>query len=284
VWYTAHIVGVALTALYALAAIEGRHLYWAGLFLGLGFVTRTPIPFSIGLVVGEVLRRHLATASGDAPPRDPCHRPPLVTWVRQLWPRVRLRSAIVDLMKVAAPIILVAGVAMVLNVIRFDNPAEFGHTYLNVKWAERIQRWGLFNYHFISRNLSVMLFMLPRFSAKAPHMRISWHGVGLPVTTPLFVYLLWPQRRSPLAPWLSFAVIGPMIIHLFYQNSGWVQFGYRFSLDYTVYLVALLALGGHRLTIFKKGLILFGIGVNTFGAITFGRMWQYYWDGYFPVP
>ena len=31
---------------------------------------------------------------------------------------------------------------------------------------------------------------------------------------------------------------------LFYMNSGWVQFGYRFSLDYMVFLIVLLAIGG----------------------------------------
>ena len=46
---------------------------------------------------------------------------------------------------------------------------------------------------------------------------------------------------------------------LFYQNSGWVQFGYRFSLDYMVFLIALLAVGGNRLGVFAKLLILFGI-------------------------
>lgn len=284
VWYTAHVVGVALTALYAIAALEGRHLYLAGLCLGLGFVTRTPIPFSFPLILGEVLRRHLQPLGPDAPSPDPCHRPPLWTWLRELWPRVQLRPSVIDMLKVSAPVIVVAAVAMMLNSIRFDNPFEFGHTYLNVKWTERIQRWGLFNYHFVSRNLAIMLTLLPRILAKAPYIKISWHGLGLPFTTPLYSYLLWPRRRSPLTPWLGLAVLLPVLVHLFYQNSGWVQFGFRFSLDYAVYLVALLALGGHRFGVFAKGLILFGVGVNTFGAITFGRMWQFYWDGIFPVP
>ena len=29
-----------------------------------------------------------------------------------------------------------------------------------------------------------------------------------------------------------------------YQNSGWVQFGFRFSLDYTPWLLLLIPLGG----------------------------------------
>jgi hypothetical protein len=45
----------------------------------------------------------------------------------------------------------------------------------------------------------------------------------------------------------------------------------------------LLAIGGRPLTRLWKALILVGAGVNLFGAITFGRMWQYYFDGFFPI-
>jgi len=30
-------------------------------------------------------------------------------------------------------------------------------------------------------------------------------------------------------------------------------------------------------------LVLVGVAVNTFGAVTFGRMWQFYFNGFFPV-
>lgn len=66
------------------------------------------------------------------------------------------------------------------------------------------------------------------------------------------------------------------IFDLCYQNSGWEQFGYRFALDYMVVLITLLALGGRH---FGKGflvLLFFSIGVNTFGAITFGRNGEFY--------
>ena len=32
-----------------------------------------------------------------------------------------------------------------------------------------------------------------------------------------------------------------------------------------------------------QALILVGVAVNLFGAITFGRMTQYYFDGFFPI-
>ena len=46
-----------------------------------------------------------------------------------------------------------------LNNARFHNPAPwaFGHEYLQVGWKTRIDRWGLFSFHFLPRNLAVML-------------------------------------------------------------------------------------------------------------------------------
>ncbi|MCC6747352.1 MAG: hypothetical protein IT371_06815 [Deltaproteobacteria bacterium] len=283
VWFTAHVVGVGLTACYAIAALEGKHPVLAGLCLGLGFVTRTPIPFAFPLVVGEILRRNLAPTAADAPAPDPCHRPELVPWLRALWPRLQKGPATRQLGLAALPAVAVAGVAGILNFLRFDRFGEFGHYYLNVRWAERIQRWGLFNYHYIPRNLAALLTLLPRISAQKPFVQVSMHGLSLFVTTPMFGFLFWPRRRSGVQPWLYLSCLLPMIAHLMYQHTGWQQFGFRFSLDYTVFLVALLAVGGYRIGKLAKILILFGIAVNTFGAVTYYRMWDFYWDGMFPV-
>ena len=70
---------------------------------------------------------------------------------------------------------------------------------------------------------------------------------------------------------------------LLYQNSGFVQFGYRFSLDYMVLLIMLLAVGNARLSAAWKALVIFAVGVNLFGAVTFDRSPQFsYSDTYFP--
>ena len=60
------------------------------------------------------------------------------------------------------------------------------------------------------------------------------------------------------------------------MNSGWFQFGYRFALDYLVFLVLLLAIGGRPLGRVAKVLIVAGIVVNLFGAYTFARRGQFY--------
>src|SRR5207253_8822545 len=185
-------------------------------------------------------------------------------------------------MRFATPIAALGLVAAGLNVVRFGRPTEFGHTYLNVRWTPRIQRYGLFNYTFLGRNLACLLALTPKLIAGPPFIQSSWHGLAIWVTTPVVFYLLWPAVKGPLHRplWLTTACVA--IPDLLYQNSGWVQFGYRFSLDYMVFLVCLLAIGGRPLTRWFKLLIVVGIAVNLFGAITFGRMGQVSLDGLFP--
>jgi hypothetical protein len=48
-----------------------------------------------------------------------------------------------------------------------------------------------------------------------------------------------------------------------------VQFGYRFSLDYTVFLVLLLAVGGRPFGWFTRALLVLGLAINLFGAWSF---------------
>ncbi|MFH1131881.1 MAG: glycosyltransferase family 87 protein, partial [Pseudomonadota bacterium] len=133
VWYTAHIIGVGITCLYVLVALEGKHPFWAGVCLGLGFLVRTPIPFIFPLVVGEILRRHLRdenkNLSGDLNQLE------LWPKICSLWHRIQWRPTIRDGVWLSAPVIFVALVAFGANYLRFDNPFEFGHTYLNVVWA-----------------------------------------------------------------------------------------------------------------------------------------------------
>ena len=71
-----------------------------------------------------------------------------------------------------------------------------------------------------------------------------------------------------------------MIMNLLYQNSGWRQFGYRFSNDYSVFLFMLLAVGGRRFGALFHGAALWGVAWNLFGAVTFdrgGNFDRYYW-------
>jgi hypothetical protein len=253
VWYTAHVVATVLTGLFVLASFEARRPIVAGLCLGAILLTRPHVAAWGLFFLYEAWR-----ANGKKIP----------------WR---------TLVTVSLPVLLLGGLGFAFNWARFRSFGEFGHFYLNVRWTDRIQRYGLTNFAFLARNLSCALTLTPKLLARPPYVQLSWHGLSLLLTTPAYIYLLWPRVKTSLhtALWLVVAPIA--LLGFLYQNDGWVQFGYRFSNDFAFALFMLLAIGGRPLTRTWKALILVGVAVNLFGAITFGRFWQFYFDGFFPI-
>ena len=265
VWFTGLVVAVTVSIAYVWASLDARYPALAGLFVGLGFATRPPwfvVPFFFFEAV-----RHVG---GAAALRTPEGR-------RAFW---RLTVAF------AGPIAVIGLVLAWYNAARFGSPFEFGHRYLPVQWQERIFRFGLFNYHFLSRNLAAALILLPRIMDHYPFVRVSQHGMSVLVTSPNLVYTVMPPNagpRSPLTRGLWITVLTTALPSLLYQGSGYVQFGYRYSLDVMVYLMVLLAVGNRRFTRLFKGLVVVSIAINLFLAITFNRYMQFsYDDSFFP--
>ena len=176
----------------------------------------------------------------------------------------------------AAPVLVAIGLQLWMNAARFDDPFVSGHEYLQIRWKERIDAWGLFNLHYFSKNLAVFAASLPWLSDTAPHVKISLHGLALWFTSPNLLWLLWPTKIDARIVGLYGAALLIALMNLCYQNSGWIQFGYRFSLDYMPVLIVLLALGDRRFGPIFALCLAFAIAVNTFGAVTFDRSWQFY--------
>lgn len=264
VWFTALIMGVTFTLLYVLCAIDARHPLLAGIFCALAFSTRTPLLFTSLFFFLFVL-----FPGGKMLKKEHTGR------------------AIKQLVLFCVPC-LIAGISlMVMNKVRFDSYTEFGHTYLAAGQLQRIKEHGLFAYHFLSMNLTAMWTLLPTLKTTAPYIVVSTHGMSLLVTTPALVLLLWPAKREGRADhfwhralWATVAVCA--LPGLFYQNTGYEQFGFRFSLDYTIYLMMLIATGRHPITRGVKAAIIFGAAVNTFGAVTFKRFSQFYANRFLP--
>ena len=284
VWFAAHVVAIPLLCLYVLFAFGARRPFWAGLALALAFASRPTTAFLVVFFAVEVLK--VARTVGPDPDVDPeaAWYIRAANWVRRVqWSRVWRPVAIFS-----APILVVGGALMWMNATRFGSPFEFGHTYLQIFWRDRIERWGLFNYHYFGRNLAVFVASLPWLSALPPYLKISRHGLSLWVTTPQLWLTLFPRSASieerrdraivPTMVGLLLAVVVVAVLNLCYQNSGWEQFGYRFALDYLPLLFALLAIGGRP---FRGGfylLLVWAIAVNGFGAATYHRAPQFY-DG-----
>jgi len=250
VWFAAHVVAVVLAGTFLLFALGAERPILAGTALGLAFLTRPDILPAGILYLLETLR---VSRSGE--PKKPA------------WGAVAKKLALF-----AIPI------AIALAVTAWHNRACFGtiqfgsgHEHLTVGWRARIDKWGLFSYHFLPRNLGIFTSSLPFLLKQSPWFQINTHGLALWFTTPLYLCLFWPRKTSPVFRALVLATVPIVIMLLLYQNSGWLQFGYRFSNDYAVFLFAMLAIAGPRFGPPLYALAAWGIAVNTFGAVTFDR-------------
>jgi hypothetical protein len=272
VWFAAHVVAVALMAAYVLCSIDGQRPWLAGLVLGLGYWARAPVLFAAPLFVYEAYRASRAVMPAEGPAvagPGSSRRPFALLWRRfeQAYRELDVARFAKSCAAFAVPVAVCFGLSLWHNAARFDDPFDVGYRHLQVAWQARMAKWGLFHYRYLAKNLGVVLTSLPWVQP----FRINAHGLALWLTTPVYLYLLWPRKpRSGYAALLvTAAFVG--IPALFYQNTGWMQFGYRFSNDYAVFLFGALALNGRRFGVTFWTLTFWAIAVNAFGAITFDR-------------
>jgi len=251
VWFTALIVGVTFHLIYISMSIDARRPFLAGLALSMAFATRASLVFAAVFFYWQLFLSEKGRA--------------LET--RERWKRFALFSA---------PCLVVGLVLLWYNYARFENPAEFGHTYLAGGTMPRIRDFGLMHPNFLGRNLHAALTLVPRFVEQAPYIQLSKHGMSLFLTTPALLLLFRPVRQSPLARSFAATALVVAVPIALYQNTGWEQFGFRFSLDFMPYLLGCLALGGRSMNRWFKGLIIAGVLVNAIGAATFHRAGKLY--------
>jgi hypothetical protein len=255
VWFAAHVVGAASVCLYLLCSFGARRPIVAGLALGLAFLSRPAslllAPFFVLQAVGEA-KEVGRPASSSAP---------------------RLARA---LLMFALPLSATIAASMLHNASRFGDPFEFGHRFLQIRWQSRIEIWGLFSTHYLPRNLTVFFLSMPWLTQSSPFIRITRHGLALWFTSPNLLWSLWPKKLDGTILALWAAALPTALCTLLYHNTGWVQFGYRFSLDYLPLLFVLVALSGRRFGVAFLSCAVFAIVVNTFGAVTFDRYQQFY--------
>jgi hypothetical protein len=277
VWFAALVVNVALIALYALFALDAERPALAGLMLGFVFATRVTPVLAVPLFALEAIRIH---CEGGLPSEGS-----VFDRAREIWSRLDRRAVCRSFAAFAAPLLAVLAACVWTNYTRFHSlsPSDFGHEYLGVAWRARMQKWGVIDYHYLSKNLGCMLTILPwlpphgtrvafwKAGALPAPFQINEHGLALWFTTPIYLWLFWPRSRGWLHGVLLLSILGPALADLLYQNTGWRQFGYRFSNDYAVFLFMLLAIGQRPLGTLFRIAAAWGVVASLFGAITFDR-------------
>ncbi|MBE0481120.1 MAG: hypothetical protein IBX68_09085 [Dehalococcoidia bacterium] len=109
-------------------------------------------------------------------------------------------------------------------------------------------------------------------SDEFPYFRPSLMGMGLFFTSPALIYAFRTRLRGlPLAALASTALV--LVPILTYGATGFVQFGYRFSLDVLPFLAILVASGmRYRLDGFKISIIVLSILINLWGTLAFNKL------------
>ncbi len=263
VWFAAHVVGVALSAVYLYASIDAAHPVLAGLALAFAFASRPPLGYAFPLFLYEAYRAAVRTDTPAAAGADGS--------ASLRVGRADARVLFDRLVPFAAPAALVLAALCWHNRARFGSPFEFGHRLLQIGWKARIDRWGLFSIHYLGRNLGVIFSGLPYTGVPGVPFQINVHGLALWITSPFYAWALWPRRTGPLFWALAATTLAVAAPNLLYQNSGWIQFGYRFSNDFAPFVFALIAVGGRRLTAPFWLLAAAALVVNAFGAVSFQR-------------
>ena len=71
----------------------------------------------------------------------------------------------------------------------------------------------------------------------------SPYGMSVLLSSPALIYAAFVKRDDPLklGSWMAIGLVSIPLITYF--NQGWVQFGYRFLLDFIPFLLILTALG-----------------------------------------
>jgi hypothetical protein len=248
VWFVSQICTVTFMALAVWLMVRTGSPWLAGAALGLAMWARPNVVLLFPLLGAMALRQAQERALPLAKT--------LVRWT------------------LCAAVPLVGAVAALLwyNWVRFANPLDFGYLTENVaqKLADDLRRYGQFNLYYVSRNLRAMLLALPVWNAKQGMLLPNGEGLSLLITTPALVYLVLARRADAVTVGAWVAVVALLLPLLTYYNTGWYQFGYRFSLDFIIPLVVLLALGvRERVPGLMRALIGVGVLVNAWGVTWF---------------
>lgn len=160
------------------------------------------------------------------------------------------------------------------NHARFGDAFDFGYARQNAHPSlTQLQSHGQFNPRYAPRNLWTALLAPPVWRDGDALPTFDPQGLSLLITTPGLLVLVLGGWRKRLSIWLWVSVALTALPLVFYYNTGWMQFGWRFLLDLIVPLAFLVAFAAARAPR-KLAMTLLGLGVliNAYGV-----WWWFRW-------
>jgi hypothetical protein len=238
-WYIEHVIAVLFLTLAIIITLYKKTQFLSGLLLGFAFLSRLPavlsFPFFLLLMYAQ---------NGSWKPR--------------------LKQAAYFLIGLG----IIVGLYELYNFGRWGVFSDIGYNLIPGLQQDPYFTQGIFNLSYIPRNVYAIFFQGPILLNNFPYFEPNWMGLGLFFTTPAFIYIFkGPWNKLSKYAALAVACILPILIT--HGTVGFTQFGYRFSLDFTPFLMLLAAKGmRENLGREEKALIILSILVNLWGVVS----------------
>jgi hypothetical protein len=189
------------------------------------------------------------------------------------------------------------------NYLRFANPIDFGYGYVSGSKSNTLIRTfaqsGGFNTKYMPCNIYVSLLgtpnvglpFLPAINEVCSYLEPIRHdfgklskffnplGMSIFLTTPAFLLIFRAKLNDELIIPAWVGVICVLLPLWMYHTTGVVQFGYRYTTDFMVFLFVLLSCGIKQVGYLEKTLIGFSVILGAIGVylmyyMTFGLVWN----------
>lgn len=253
-WHYAHVSAVFFLLLSIIFLLRRASPVIPAIFLGFAFLSREPTILAASFFAYWIVRqRHESIFTKDA---------------------LLDRQTLSQMGLFAAGLVPFVAFWFFYNIARFGGPLETGYGTLYEHYGDLYPfypHFGQFDVRNIPLHLYTLFLMAPDFVPV--FIRPSPYGMSVLLTSPAFIYAAFVKRQHILktASWIAIGFVSiPLLLH---YSQGWVQFGYRFLLDFAPFLLILTAFGfednqSRKATMIK--VLLVGI------AIVVG-FWGRYW-------
>lgn len=247
-WYFAHIVSVFFLLLGILETLGKKRPLLIGLLLGASYWSRLPTILSLPFFLFMTKDKYFENSLKVGP-----------------W---KLKIDIVYLLKLGIGLLIFLNLNFIYNFLRFGTISDIGYTLIPNVLSEPWYHYGIFSIKYIPEHLKIIFTALPSFENHFPYIFPSFVGLALWFVTPAFLIALKAPLRKlmSISSWIAIILVAlPSLMH---GTVGFSQFGYRFAMDYTPFLIILTSLGiGKNIKLHHKLLIILSILVNLWGVL-----------------
>jgi len=203
-WYIAHILAVFFLICALLMAIDKKPSL-SGMFLSFAFLSRLPTILAFPILLYFLLSKSKAR------------------FKTLVWFAVPIVSAII--------------IFGLYNALRFGSITQTGYSLIPGVLQEPWYQEGIFNLSYIWRQLNALFLAFPKITQNFPYFLPSSIGMALWVTTPALLLLFLVKFKDKAVKWFLLTALLVAIPSLIHGTVGFTQFGYRFSLDYILFLL-----------------------------------------------